>query len=193
MRVGGSSSNWVAVMISPEGVYLHSNVGRGLLRIQLRAASLRWRNGQRPLRNGGWPSTDRHPCAVPCILFLRQGRRTPMAPERLSHYRVIRKIGEGGMGEVYLAEDEILGRRVAVKVLPDAVAGDPERLVRFRYEARAISALNHPNIVTIHELGVDGSRHFIVTEYIAGTTLREVMQRSASGAEIIGAATSIAA
>jgi predicted ATPase/predicted Ser/Thr protein kinase len=116
-----------------------------------------------------------------------------MELQQLSHYRVIRKIGEGGMGEVYLAEDEILGRRVALKVLPAAVADDAECLARFRHEARAVSRLNHPNIVTVHEFGADHGRHFIVTEYISGTTLRELMRRNASPAEIIGAASSIAA
>jgi eukaryotic-like serine/threonine-protein kinase len=91
----------------------------------------------------------------------------------LSHYRVISRLGAGGMGEVFLAEDLRLGRRVALKVLPSAFTGDAERLRRFEQEAKAASALNHPNIITIHEIGHAGGEHFIVTEYIAGQTLRE--------------------
>jgi eukaryotic-like serine/threonine-protein kinase len=91
----------------------------------------------------------------------------------LSHYRIISRLGAGGMGEVFLAEDTHLGRRVAVKVLPAAFTGDAERLRRFEQEAKAASALNHPNIITIHEIGHASGEHFIVTEYIAGRTLRE--------------------
>jgi eukaryotic-like serine/threonine-protein kinase len=91
----------------------------------------------------------------------------------LSHYRIISRLGAGGMGEVFLAEDTHLGRRVAVKVLPAVFTGDAERLRRFEQEAKAASALNHPNIITIHEIGHVGGEHFIVTEYIAGRTLRE--------------------
>lgn len=114
-----------------------------------------------------------------------------MIPERLSHYRVVRKIGVGGMGEVYLAEDEILGRRVAVKVLPERVASDGEALARFRREARAISALNHPNILTIHEYSEDGGIHFFVTEYLSGRTLREIVQAGAAPAEALAAGIAI--
>jgi serine/threonine-protein kinase len=90
----------------------------------------------------------------------------------LSHYRVLRLIGAGGMGEVFLAEDRRLGRKVALKMLPKEFTEDQERVKRFEQEARAASALNHPNIVTIYEVGQIDGRHFIATEYIEGHTLR---------------------
>src|SRR5215216_443970 len=101
-----------------------------------------------------------------------------MIQDTISHYRIIKKIGAGGMGEVYLAEDMRLGRRVALKILSPEFTGDEERLRRFEQEARAASALNHPNIITIHEVGLDNNTHFIAMEFIEGETLR---QRIASG------------
>ncbi len=97
------------------------------------------------------------------------------ANTNLSHYRIVRKIGAGGMGEVYLAEDARLNRRVALKVLPEAVAEDKERLRRFEQEARAASALNHPNILTVYEFGFEGDIHFLATELVEGETLREAI------------------
>src|SRR5262245_33479082 len=94
----------------------------------------------------------------------------------VSHYQVLSLIGAGGMGEVYLAEDTRLGRKVALKMLPRAFTGDQERVRRFEQEARAASALNHPNILTIYEVGVAGESHFIATEFIDGQTLRERMR-----------------
>jgi eukaryotic-like serine/threonine-protein kinase len=97
--------------------------------------------------------------------------------QKIGHYQIIREIGRGGMGVVYLAEDINLSRRpVALKLLPTHLTTDPERLRRFEREARAASALNHPNILTIHEIGERDSRHFIVTEFIDGVTLREQMR-----------------
>ncbi len=96
-----------------------------------------------------------------------------MSLERISHYRVDRLIGVGGMGEVYLAEDSTLRRKVALKLLPERYTGDAERVRRFQREARAASALNHPNIITVYEFGEDKSRHYIATEYIEGQTLRD--------------------
>jgi eukaryotic-like serine/threonine-protein kinase len=92
----------------------------------------------------------------------------------LSHYRIVSKIGAGGMGEVYLAQDTSeLGRMVALKLLSAEVAGDKDRLQRFIQEARTVSNLNHPNILTVHEFGKDESTSFMATEYVEGVTLRQ--------------------
>ncbi|MGH9847482.1 MAG: protein kinase domain-containing protein, partial [Blastocatellia bacterium] len=96
----------------------------------------------------------------------------------LSHYRIVAKIGAGGMGEVYLAEDAHLRRKIALKVLPDSLAQDKDRLRRFEQEAFAASALNHPNILTIYEFGVEGETHFLAAEFIDGETLGDRMQRA---------------
>ena len=98
------------------------------------------------------------------------------ADSNISHYRIISKIGAGGMGEVYLAHDTTLNRRVALKVLPADLISNRERLHRFEQEARAASALNHPNIITIHEIGAEADTHFIATEFIEGETLWQRLQ-----------------
>src|SRR6476661_6256921 len=95
--------------------------------------------------------------------------------DRVSHYRIIEKLGAGGMGEVYLAEDMKLGRKVAIKILSEEYTTNKDRLHRFEQEASAASNLNHPNILTIHEVGNDEGRHYIATEYIDGVTLRRKM------------------
>ncbi len=93
-------------------------------------------------------------------------------------YKILEHLGAGGMGDVYLAEDERLGRKVALKILPAGFTRDHERVRRFQQEARAASALNHPNILTIFEIGEIDSRHFIATEFIEGETLRQRMVKS---------------
>ena len=98
-----------------------------------------------------------------------------MVGRMISHYQVLMLIGTGGMGEVYLAEDTRLGRKVALKLLPQKFTRDSERVERFQQEARAASSLNHPNILTIYEIGEFDGRHFIATEFIDGQTLRRLM------------------
>src|SRR4029077_4102666 len=97
--------------------------------------------------------------------------------QSIGHYRIASLLGVGGMGEVYLARDERLGRKVALKLLPQYLTEDETQLSRFTTEARTASALNHPNILTVHEIGAEGNRHFIATEFIEGTTLRVLLAR----------------
>src|SRR5262245_21148976 len=104
----------------------------------------------------------------------------PLSPEtRLGPYQIRSLLGSGGMGEVYLARDTRLGRNVAVKVLPGAASGNPERVKRFEQEARAAAALNHPGILAIYDVGgLDGSP-YIVSELLEGETLRERLRPGA--------------
>jgi serine/threonine-protein kinase len=97
----------------------------------------------------------------------------------IGRYKVLSPLGAGGMGEVYLAEDTTLGRRVALKILPSQSSADEDRLRRFEQEARSASALNHPNIITIHEVGSQDGARFIATEFIEGETLRKRLKQSA--------------
>jgi len=102
----------------------------------------------------------------------------PIIGKQIGHYLVTRRLGHGGMGEVFLAQDTTLGRSVALKLLRSDFTQDEDRVRRFRHEARAASALNHPNILTIHEIGQEGSLHFIATEYVEGETLRQHIAES---------------
>ncbi len=118
-----------------------------------------------------------------------------MIDQTLSHYRITSKLGSGGMGDVYLAEDiGELERTVALKVIPAELAADPQRMQRFVQEARAVSALNHPNILTVFEFGQEGETRFIATEYVEGKTLRQYSNEASLGAsEVLDIATQIAA
>ena len=98
--------------------------------------------------------------------------------QQVSHYRITRKLGVGGMGEVYLAEDTRLDRTIALKILPADVASDKRRMQRFKQEAKLVSSLNQPNILTIFEFGDTDSLHFIASEYVDGVTLRDYLKES---------------
>ena len=100
-----------------------------------------------------------------------------MVAQTLSHYRILEKIGAGGMGDVYLAEDTTLERRVALKILPPELAQSDERRARFTREAKALAALSHPNIVTVYSVEHDGGVHFITMELVNGKTLAELLPR----------------
>src|SRR5215813_14393451 len=104
--------------------------------------------------------------------LLTDNRASASVGELIGHYRIESLIGVGGMGEVYLARDARLGRKAALKLLPDSLTTDEAQLSRFKNEARTASALNHPNILTVYEIGAEGGVQFIATEFIEGITLR---------------------
>jgi serine/threonine protein kinase len=111
-------------------------------------------------------------------LFLPERQPELSVGDKIGHYNILSLLGTGGMGQVYLAEDSRLGRKIALKLLPREFTKNELRLRRFQHEARAASSLNHPNILTIHEIGLADDRHFIATEFIVGETLRHRMNRS---------------
>jgi serine/threonine protein kinase len=120
---------------------------------------------------------DRTPDAIAAEMFAEDEASSPLIGRTLGHYEIKRLLGEGGMGEVYLSDDTHLNRKVALKILPPGIVEKHDRLKRFKQEAIAVSALNHPNILTIHEFGTEGETNFIVTEFVNGVTLREKMSR----------------
>jgi len=102
--------------------------------------------------------------------LIADNQKRSMVGRVIGHYEIIELLGAGGMGEVYLARDKTLGRELALKLLPAYLTQDKDRLNRFEQEAHSASALNHPNIVTTHEIGQDGSFHFISQEFVDGVT-----------------------
>jgi len=128
------------------------------------------RNTNRSIPLTPW-STSKRIKRLEGLLSVSTGDRIWPVESVIGHYRVLEKLGAGGMGEVYLAEDSKLGRRIALKVLPPELAESPERLKRFETEARAVAALNHPNIVTVHSVEEADGVHFITMELVRGKTL----------------------
>jgi serine/threonine protein kinase len=109
--------------------------------------------------------------------IIENGQADLLVGQTIGHYKISKRIGTGGMGEVYLATDITAGRKAALKLLPTRFTGDAERLKRFQQEARAVVGLNHPNILTVYEIGEDHSTHYIASELIEGETLRQRLVR----------------
>lgn len=118
---------------------------------------------------------DAPPESLIAEMFADAEKRTDLTGREISHYKILNLLGRGGMGEVYLAQDTILNRQVAVKILPAELIEKLDRLRRFELEAKSASALNHPNILTIHEFGSEKDCHYIVMEFVRGVSLSEKM------------------
>src|SRR5881398_2132975 len=118
--------------------------------------------------------------------IIQNGQADSLVGQTIGHYKISESIGTGGMGEVYLAIDITAGRKAALKLLPMRFTGDAERLKRFQQEAHAVVGLNHPNILTVYEIGKDHSTHYIASELIEGETLRQRLMRGRM--ELIGRA-----
>src|SRR6476659_2385463 len=110
-------------------------------------------------------------------------RKSPTADTVITHYRLLSQLGAGGMGEVWLAEDTRLDRKVALKLLPAEFTRDADRVRRFMQEAKAASALNHPNIITVYDIGESEAGRFIVMELVSGRTLSKIIAEENSTAE----------
>src|SRR6266702_2578770 len=109
--------------------------------------------------------------------IIENGQADLLVGQTIGHYKISERIGTGGMGDVYLATDMTAGRKAALKLLPERFTGDAERLKRFQQEAHAVVGLNHPNILTVYEIGEDHSTHYIASELIEGETLRQRLTR----------------
>src|SRR5438477_1775033 len=109
--------------------------------------------------------------------IIEHGQADLLVGQTIGHYKISKRIGSGGMGEVYLASDITAGREAALKLLPTRFTSDAERLKRFQQEERALVGLNHPNILTVYEIGEDHSTHYIASELIEGETLRQRLMR----------------
>src|SRR5258708_1742356 len=109
--------------------------------------------------------------------IIQNGQADLLIGRTIGHYKISKRIGTGGMGDVYLATDMTAGRKAALKLLPERFTGDAERLKRFQQEAHAVVGLNHPNILTVYEIGEDHSTHYIASELIEGETLRQRLMR----------------
>src|SRR6266516_60766 len=117
------------------------------------------------------------PVAGLAASIVENGQADLLVGRTIGHYKISKRIGTGGMGDVYLATDVTAGRKAALKLLPTRFTGDAERLKRFQQEARALVGLNHPNILTVYEIGEDHSTHYIASELIEGETLRQRLMR----------------